>query len=1226
MKKRKFLWFISLVLGLAALPWGIDLGCAATGPNPDVNYDLPNYANSPILRKFVDLLPGLCGVSPWSAPGKALGTNGLDQCIPVATAGVLPGFPNDDYYEIALVEYREQMHSDLPPVVGVSKTDPLATGGTKLRGYVQEVDGVAVGEPHYLGPLIIGTAGKPVRIKFTNRLPVGTAGDLFLPVDTTIMGAGMGPDGVNSYTDNRATLHLHGGNTPWISDGTPHQWTVPAGETTPYQTGVSTQPVPDMPLPPNGSMTFYYPNQQSGRLMFYHDHAYGITRLNVYAGEAAGYLLQDKAGTGEWTLGLPAVQIPLIIQDKTFVPGTAAMAAQDPTWDTAKWGGLGNLWFPHVYMTNQDPDASDGSNPMGRWDYGPWFWPVFPVIDLLPGTTSSVPEAFMDTPVVNGTAYPYLEVEPQAYRFRILNACNDRFLNLQLYQSDPAISFPTAGLTEVKMVDFIPGVTWPAGWGTPDARDGGVPDPALRGPAMIQIGTEGGLLREPAVINNIPIDYDYNRRSVTVLNVLEHALFLGPAERADVIIDFSRFAGKTLILYNDAPAPVPASDPRVDYYTGNPDFSETDLKMGGAPSTQPGFGPNTRTIMQIRVGAGADSSAPPDYYDPGTLTALQAAMPAAFAATQDPFIVPQGVYARINETSLNVSGLPHPLESITVTAGGTGYISPPTVRIIGGGGSGATATTTVANGAVTAINLINHGSGYTSTPTVSLFGGRGRNAAAIAKLVGAIPMKAKAIQELFDPFGRMNSTLGVELPATNALIQTTIPLMYIDPPTETFQDGETQIWKITHNGVDTHAIHFHLFNAQLINRVGWDNAVKPPDANELGWKETIRMNPLEDIIIAVKAKSQALPFGVPVSVRPLDVTQDVGSTGQFTNVDPLTNTPITVTNDITNFGWEYVWHCHLLGHEENDMMRPLVMQVPVGVPAAPVLSAAAAGTPVVPLVNLSWTDGTPANAPSTPGNPQNEIGFRIERALGNGAFAFLANALANATAYTDAAVLPVTQYRYRVTAFNAAGNSVSNIQTVTTLGTISVTAPTSLSATLQAGPQVLLSWTDNATNETGFVVERSTNGGPFTQIGTPGPSAGTGSTVAFNDNAVSPNNTLTYQVKAVSGAVSSLYSNTASVTIPNVPVTPTNLNAKVQTQGSTSKVALTWTENPNIATSFTIQRATDQGFTHNLNTSTTTTTSLIQSVSRPKTYYYRVRANNSAGSSAWSNVLTVIVP
>ena len=80
---------------------------------------------------------------------------------------------------------------------------------------------------------------------------------------------------------------------------------------------------------------------------------------------------------------------------------------------------------------------------------------------------------------------------------------------------------------------------------------------------------------------------------------------MGPAERADVIIDFSAVApGTNVILYNDAPAPVPGFQPRYDYYTGNPDQTAA----GGAPQTQPGFGPNTRTIMQFRV-AGTPTAA-----------------------------------------------------------------------------------------------------------------------------------------------------------------------------------------------------------------------------------------------------------------------------------------------------------------------------------------------------------------------------------------------------------------------------------------------------------------------------------------------------------------------------------------------------------------------------------------------------------------------------------------
>ena len=76
------------------------------------------------------------------------------------------------------------------------------------------------------------------------------------------------------YTQNRATVHLHGNNTVWISDGSPHQWTTPAGETTAYPKGVSTRDVPDMPPAGDGAMTFFYTNAMSARLMFYHDHAW----------------------------------------------------------------------------------------------------------------------------------------------------------------------------------------------------------------------------------------------------------------------------------------------------------------------------------------------------------------------------------------------------------------------------------------------------------------------------------------------------------------------------------------------------------------------------------------------------------------------------------------------------------------------------------------------------------------------------------------------------------------------------------------------------------------------------------------------------------------------------------------------------------------------------------------------------------------------------------------
>ncbi len=201
----------------------------------------PNYANSPLpIITGVDALGNATSVAPGTGIRKFVNTlpglnaaNDLGQQIPVAVPDTTT-FPGSDYYEIAVTQYQEKMHTDLPP--------------TKLRGYCQLINGAcAPGQPQYLGPLIVAQKDRPTRIKFVNMLPIGTGGDLFIPVDKTVMGAGLGPDGVSPYLENRATLHLHGGNTPWISDGTPHQWTVPAGDSsTTYPKGVSTQYVPDM--------------------------------------------------------------------------------------------------------------------------------------------------------------------------------------------------------------------------------------------------------------------------------------------------------------------------------------------------------------------------------------------------------------------------------------------------------------------------------------------------------------------------------------------------------------------------------------------------------------------------------------------------------------------------------------------------------------------------------------------------------------------------------------------------------------------------------------------------------------------------------------------------------------------------------------------------------------------------------------------------------------------
>jgi hypothetical protein len=344
-------------------------------------------------------------------------------------------------------------------------------------------------------------------------------------------------------------------------------------------------------------------------------------------------------------------------------------------------------------------------------------------------------------------------------------------------------------------------------------------------------------------------------------------------------------------------------------------------------------------------------------------------------------------------------------------------------------------------------------------------------------------------------------------------------------------DG-TQVWKITHNGVDTHAIHFHLFDVQLINRVGWDGQVKPPDDNELGWKDTVRMNPLEDAIVALRAVAPKTPFGIADSIRPLQVTVPIGSSMGFSNIDPNGN-PVTVVNQLFNFGDEYVWHCHLLGHEENDMMRPIVFKVQKTIPAAPALQATGSPGSVV----LAWSDPTTATPVfgqpgSTWGDPTNEIGFRIQRApIGNnglpGTYATIGTALANMTAYTDSSGAANTTYSYRVVAYNAAGSVNSNAVLVgpsAPAGT-APKAPSQLQVISFTGTAITIGWRDNATNEQGFTIERSMNGRTWTQIATTGPNVRT-----YVDNGLMRNTTYWYRVQAFNQFGTSTYAGPVSVT------------------------------------------------------------------------------------------------
>ena len=115
-------------------------------------------------------------------------------------------------------------------------------------------------------------------------------------------------------------------------------------------------------------------------------------------------------------------------------------------------------------------------------------------------------------------------------------------------------------------------------------------------------------------------------------------------------------------------------------------------------------------------------------------------------------------------------------------------------------------------------------------------------------------------------------------------------------PISDAKDG-TQIWRVTHNGVDTHPIHFHLYDVQVLNRVTWDNIIIPTDANENSAGRTrCGSVPLEDTIVALRPIIPQVPFEVPNSVRPLNPMMPDGSSAMFFNTDPQGNpltTPIT---------------------------------------------------------------------------------------------------------------------------------------------------------------------------------------------------------------------------------------------------------------------------------------------------------------------------------------------
>jgi spore coat protein A len=277
-------------------------------------------------------------------------------------------------YRIDMRACQVRLHRDLP--------------ATPLWGY----------EGQFPGPTIEARRGEPLLVEWVNALPSRH----FLPIDHSLHGAEHGKPEVRTVT------HVHGARTSPKADGFPEDW-----------------------YTPGHSALRRYANEQDAATLWYHDHAMGITRLNIYAGLFGAYIVRDAQ---EQALGLPAGEcdMPLMLCDR-FV-------AQD-----------GQLYYP----VSDDPAA-------------PW-----------------VMQCNGNLVLCNGKLFPYLEVEPRRYRFRLINAANTRFFDLSLSHDH----------------------------------------------AMQQIASDQGLL--PAPLERTRVE-------------------LYPAERADVVIDFGGFAGKTLQLRHAA--------------------------------------------------------------------------------------------------------------------------------------------------------------------------------------------------------------------------------------------------------------------------------------------------------------------------------------------------------------------------------------------------------------------------------------------------------------------------------------------------------------------------------------------------------------------------------------------------------------------------------------------------------------------------------------------------
>lgn len=350
----------------------------------------------------------------------------------------------------------------------------------KVWGYGLNGDDI-----RYPGPTLEAQASVANRVQWINTLPEGVHHPFVQPPADARLGGMTGRYGVG-----HACVHLHGGHLPWISDGHPVRR---AGSASVLRPQLGARPA---------SAVFEYPNtQRGGATLWYHDHTMDMTSMNVYAGLAGGYLLRDPGEAGIADLPDGDFEMPLIIQDRTF--------AEAPTGPRQNWLLYGDATYLRHRICRQSKVSGrqairDLDAPMGEFKG--------------------------DAMCVNGKVWPHLEVQPRAYRFRVLNGCNTRMLVLRLSREN-----------------------------SHDEPDVLAPAPGL---SMLQIGGDSGFIHPLVELKG---EFVAGEASTTTF------LTLAAGERADVVIDFSGMAGHTIYLTNHATDSSPlgnAGDMAVDPVLG----------------------------------------------------------------------------------------------------------------------------------------------------------------------------------------------------------------------------------------------------------------------------------------------------------------------------------------------------------------------------------------------------------------------------------------------------------------------------------------------------------------------------------------------------------------------------------------------------------------------------------------------------------------------------------